>query len=124
MQFDSVAGAAPDARPGDSAEFTLRFVDGLQFRAYGVCVSGEELLEPLLEGATRAWARSVHPVGLSAGGTWAPELGVRFGAPDRQPRQPSYTFLEREYPFPSRFETTPNQQAMVGSRPAAERTTS
>ncbi|WP_338932164.1 hypothetical protein WEB32_23705 [Streptomyces netropsis] len=35
-----------------------------------------------------------------------------------------HTFLERKYPFPSRFEATPNQQATIGPRLAAERTTS
>ncbi|MFJ8509624.1 stealth conserved region 3 domain-containing protein [Streptomyces avermitilis] len=35
-----------------------------------------------------------------------------------------HTFLERKCPFPSRFEATPNQQATISPRLAAERTTS
>ncbi|MEV0777908.1 hypothetical protein [Streptomyces sp. NPDC050428] len=35
-----------------------------------------------------------------------------------------HTFLERKYPFPSHFEATPNPQATIGPRLAAERTTS
>ncbi|GAA2303950.1 hypothetical protein SVIO_083340 [Streptomyces violaceusniger] len=35
-----------------------------------------------------------------------------------------HTFLERKYPFPNCFEATPNQQATIGPRLAAERTTS
>lgn len=55
-------------------------VEGPQFRRYGAGVSGEEVVEPLLEGAAGVRARRVQPFGLSAGGAWAPELGVRFGA--------------------------------------------
>ncbi|MEU9050249.1 hypothetical protein AB0D37_07570 [Streptomyces sp. NPDC048384] len=35
-----------------------------------------------------------------------------------------HTFLERRYPFPRRFEATPNPQATICPRLAAERTTS
>lgn len=46
-------------------------VEGLQLGGYGARVIGEELVEPLLETAG-AWARSVQPFGLPAGGAWAP----------------------------------------------------
>ncbi|MGW7673771.1 hypothetical protein ACWGJX_42855 [Streptomyces sp. NPDC054775] len=35
-----------------------------------------------------------------------------------------HTFLERKYPFPSRFGATPNEQVAIGPRLTAERTTS
>jgi hypothetical protein len=48
-------------------------VEGLQFRGYGAGVIGEELVEPLLEGATRARTGGSQAFGLSAGGTGAPQ---------------------------------------------------
>ncbi len=40
------------------------------------------------------------------------------------PQAALHTFLECEYPFPSRSESTPNKQATIGPRLAAERITS
>lgn len=55
-------------------------VEGLQLRGYGAGVVSEEIVEPLLESAARTRTRRVKPLGLSASGTWAPELGVRCRA--------------------------------------------